>query len=455
MILVRATLAAAFCLPLWGQIRIAVIGDQTGSSDLQSSYRILESGVAAINRLSPGCQVALHVGDLVESRRGQERIREDFARAVALLDQLNCPWHLTPGDHDVNPQEYRLNSPDRSREKLFQELYAKRRPQIGNRLYYSFDAAGYHFIALYSMEHLHADPRWGDVFLARISDEQLQWLEADLKKSRDAKGIVVFTHQPLWYNWSGWYRVHRLLASYRVALVVAGHFHFTQMDSRLDGVQYLVVGASGGVTKQANAEAGGMQAVFALELTGRRLTDFRVLPLEGSQQPAALPTRSDMDRAQAVEYALDQLISFPPANPVFQRNGHLVGDCRSGRSAKLVLRQTGNAIDLPLRIDIELPRELVREDSARFLPGACLTIRSRYSCDLAPGVNIAIANPSLVQSIRDAAQALWESTLVADVPQGEPSSIGFTVRMSFQGGSGQELTLHRTVSVPIQACERP
>ena len=44
---------------------------------------------------------------------------------------------------------------------------------------------------------------------------------------------------------ASWERVHRLLSRYPVRAVIAGHFHYSQRDALLDGIQYLVVGATG------------------------------------------------------------------------------------------------------------------------------------------------------------------------------------------------------------------
>ena len=92
--------------------------------------------------------------------------------------------------------------------------------------------------------------------MARISDEQLKWLDNDLKKHKNSKGIVVFLHQPLWYNWSAWKKVHEILRKYRVMTVIAGHFHYNQDEGYLDGIRYIIVGATGGTLKQASRDAG-------------------------------------------------------------------------------------------------------------------------------------------------------------------------------------------------------
>src|SRR6202035_4166008 len=90
------------------------------------------------------------VGDLVESSRSPAQVAALFNQATGILDQLPVPWFLTAGDHDVNPPAFQQDSPDRSREQLFQQLYGARVPAFAVHPYYSFDLNGYHFISLYS-----------------------------------------------------------------------------------------------------------------------------------------------------------------------------------------------------------------------------------------------------------------------------------------------------------------
>ena len=251
-----------------------IIGDQTGASDLADAYKILERGVGRLLAERPS--VVLHTGDLVESTLPENAYREMFQRGTSLLGKLSAPWYLTAGDHDVNPTKSTNNewsctydSDDRSRETLFRSLYGAQNPLARDRLYYSFDAGGYHFISLYSHEAKCVDPRWGPILLARISKDQRQWLEDDLKHHATATGTIVFLHQPLWYNWPGWSDVHALLRRYQVTAVIAGHFHYNQDDGEIDGVRYLVVGATGGDIKRGNAAAGGIHHVTLVKLRGR------------------------------------------------------------------------------------------------------------------------------------------------------------------------------------------
>jgi 3',5'-cyclic AMP phosphodiesterase CpdA len=229
-------------------IRIGIIGDQTFSTDIQASYGVLQQGVSVLSGQS--IDVALHVGDLVESTLSPGEVTALFGQATGILDQLQAPWYLTAGDHDVSPPVFQQDSPDRSREQLFQQLYGARVPAFAVHPWYSFDMRGFHFISLYSFEALDSDSRFGNIFLSQVYDDQFRFLQTDLAAHADARAIIVWVHQPLWYHTSGWKRVHELLRKYPVAAVISGHFHYNQDVGVIDGIHYYTVGGHGGIQEE-------------------------------------------------------------------------------------------------------------------------------------------------------------------------------------------------------------
>lgn len=435
--------------PIHAQLRVGIVGDQTGATDLDEAYRILEKGIEKL-RQRGRFDVFLHTGDLLENSRPEDQVRKDFQRAVGLLNNLPGPWHMTPGDHDVNPPFKPGLQPDRSRQELFRRLYSEIQPQARERLFYSLDVKGYHFVALDSVEHLRTDPRWGNVFRARLSEEQIQWLEADLKRHRRSRGIILFTHQPLWYNWGSWERVHRLLSRYPVRAVIAGHFHYSQRDALLDGIQYLVVGATGGRIKNASPSAGGVQAVYELTVQGREV-DLKVLPVSDAESFAP-PSRHDMDRVQAVASALDLLDGFAAANPVYWQDGQPVASCGQAEAARLTLRQTGNPIDLPLLIELRVESDQVQLADSRFAPGACLDGAQSLECRLRPGFNIGLSNTSSVELNLISPVTIWEATLAARNEARLSQKIRLSLQMGFSGQSGEVMRLQRTLEMNIRIC---
>jgi hypothetical protein len=435
-------------------IRIGIIGDQTGTSDLDASYAILQRGVQRLS--SENVALVLHTGDLVESSVDAATYRQMFGRATTILDRLPVPWYLTPGDHDVNPPPpFIQDSGDRSREELFRELYGLRRPQIKDHLYYSFDTGDYHFIALYSHEVLNADPRWGTILLADLSDAQRRWLTADLEAHANVRGIVVFLHQPLWYNWSAWRDVHELLRRYPVAAVIAGHFHYNQDEGLLDGIRYVTVGATGGSTKTGSPRAGSLQHVTVLTLRGRS-SEFRLLPVDMSA-PLEMTARRDMDRVQMLDLILGNLWDFGMTNPVFRKGNTLVGACDASEPARLKLLPIGNPLDVPLDVSVRVDSPGVQLQNAQFAAGVCISAVGGEKCQLARGSRVTTANLSTVGTTWGCAAAcappapLWSATPILTDLSAAAQTVGLNVRLSF-GGAGSELFLERDVSTKIMPC---
>lgn len=60
--------------------------------------------------------------------------------------------------------------------------------------YYSFERAGWHFVALDSVRH---DPENPDGYLAFLDDEQYSWLEKDLAGLSSSTPVLLFSHIPI------------------------------------------------------------------------------------------------------------------------------------------------------------------------------------------------------------------------------------------------------------------
>ena len=311
-------------LPLivFAQLKVGIIGDQTGSSDLAKSYEILQDGCKTIAEYEPN--LMLHVGDLIESSKSDDDIKADFKQAVGYLNSIKkgsnpVPWYITAGDHDVNPPgDYTPGTKNRNKEKLFLKLvkneYSKRTPELlPDNLYYSFDYEGYHFICLYSEDNLRTDPRWGNIFMDKILDNQYNWLKSDLQNASSSNGIIVLIHQPMWYNWTGWKKVHNLLREHSVMAVIAGHYHYNQDEGTIDGIRYLVVGSTGGNIKNASENAGGLFHVTLLTLNGREI-NFELIPLSGSSNNR-FTKRVNMDRVQAIDTMMSSIEYPDPKKP--------------------------------------------------------------------------------------------------------------------------------------------
>lgn len=123
-------LASVFChiAIANSSVDIGIIGDQTSSHNIDSSYKILLEGIITLS--ATPLDLVVHIGDLVESTKSIDEINRRFDSARKLLNILQMPWYLTAGDHDVNPPCFSPNSTDRSREQLYQNLYGQINPLV-------------------------------------------------------------------------------------------------------------------------------------------------------------------------------------------------------------------------------------------------------------------------------------------------------------------------------------
>ena len=128
---------------------------------------------------SRGGLFMLHTGDVSHLSRPQEL---DTARQIIATAGLDA--HYVPGEHDVlvdNGAEF------------FASFNG-----AADRKWYSFDALGAHFVALVNVLDLRAGG------LGRLGDEQLDWLEKDLRGRSASTPLIVFAHMPLWNVYPEW-----------------------------------------------------------------------------------------------------------------------------------------------------------------------------------------------------------------------------------------------------------
>lgn len=409
-------------------LRLAVIGDQTGTDDLDAAHAMLGRAVDRINSAGD-VDLVLHVGDLIESALPVEDMRADFVRARAHLDRLNAPWMLTPGDHDVNPPDWETGSTDRSREALFQTWLADADPAVADGFVRARRVNGWAVIALYSHDTLHADPRWGVTYMAAPSAAQLDALARELDAARGAAGIVAFIHQPLWYNEIGWARAHRLLAEAGATLVIAGHTHYPQIEPARDGVTYMTVGAAGGSTKRGSPNAGALHHATILELDGDAPV-IKLLPLDGGA-PRPPEPRAAMDRVQAVDMMLGALAVRPGLAP------RLAADCAAPDGARLSIPDLGSPIDRPLTLTVAAD-ELA---APRFRDGACQQ-SSQSVCTVAPGYGVQSSNNASVVMARRHTEAFF----TADAPGAARTGLELTLTAAFNL-DGARYRLEETVAL--------
>ncbi len=192
-----------------------LLGDRTGSVQPGVFEQVWRETAAE----KP--QFVVTVGDsiegLVDANAGAE-----WAEVKRLLRPYAAiPLYLTPGNHDIWSA---------ASEALF-------RKHSGHAPHYSFDRGRAHFTVLDNSRS------------EELSDEEMAFLEADLKAHAARPVKFIISHRPSWiFNVAlrnKDFALHRLAREYGVKYVIAGHIH-QMLRFELDGIEYLSMPSAGG-----------------------------------------------------------------------------------------------------------------------------------------------------------------------------------------------------------------
>lgn len=229
---VLVLVAAASYAEEW---RFVVMGDNRppgGGPDPAVQPDTFLENIKEVNLL--GADLVVIVGDLVLGPQLEDVIPslwDGYDKAIAGFEM---PVYSVVGNHDVW---------DIVSERIYQERVKP--------LWYSFDHKGSHFIVLNS-----EDQSDDNAHFEKIAGMQMEWLKADLAKSKGTEHTFVFMHKPLWtfeYGGTQWMEeVHPLLAAHEVDAVFCGHLHIYEKHSTIDGLRYIITGGAG-------AEIGGYE----------------------------------------------------------------------------------------------------------------------------------------------------------------------------------------------------
>jgi 3',5'-cyclic AMP phosphodiesterase CpdA len=176
----------------------------------------LEEAIERIKAIPTKPAFMIHTGDITHLSKESE-----FDDAEKIISQAKLDVHYVPGEHDVIDPEI----------KLYKERYGRGTKGPG---YYSFDANGVHFIGLVNVANLKGGG------MGSLGDEQLKWMEDDLKGRSASTPIVVFAHIPLWavYPEWGWGtedsgRALAYMKRFGSVTVLNGHIH--QVMQKVEG----------------------------------------------------------------------------------------------------------------------------------------------------------------------------------------------------------------------------
>lgn len=195
------------------------IGSETGADDLRRT-------VSDINQ-NHEIQFIIISGDITEF--GSD---EELNLAKQILDSLDKPYYLVPGNHDTNWSESGGNS--------FRKIF-------GDETFY-FIHDGYRFVGTNSGPNMRMGP-------GQIPRENLVWLDSILTVDPELPLIYV-NHYPQDSSLNNWYAAIDRLKKHDIRLMLCGHGHINQAYN-FEGIPS-VMGRS---NLRAKQETGGYNMV--------------------------------------------------------------------------------------------------------------------------------------------------------------------------------------------------
>ncbi|MEW6189431.1 MAG: metallophosphoesterase [Actinomycetota bacterium] len=258
--------------------RFAVFGDNRPENPMEPQPEIFKKLIAQIELERPA--LVFSTGDMVTGKTANENIyRRQYRDFLEIIQKLKT-FHAAVGNHDAANQ-------------IGQSLYQE---YLSERLYYSFDYKGSHFIILNTEIVGQA---------GRIGELQLSWLKEDLESNNGAFHIFVFMHRPLYSIMNPQSKrgrhmpftdirnrdqIRELMRKYRVDVVFAGHEHFFNKQVH-DGITYIITGCAGAFPYTDEGH-GGFRHYVLVEVKGRHI-HLTVVKATGERiNPDRIPTPS-------------------------------------------------------------------------------------------------------------------------------------------------------------------
>ena len=179
------------------------VGSTTGADDLRRT-------VNDINR-QDNIQFVIITGDITEFGADAE-----INLAKQILDSLNKPWHIIPGNHDGNWSESGSNT--------FIKVF-------GNETF-AFKEGGYLFLGTNSGPNMRMSP-------GQIPRENIVWLDSVVAATSVETPIIFANHYPQDSSLNNWFEAIDILKTKNIQLIMCGHLHSNHIKN-FEGIPAIV-----------------------------------------------------------------------------------------------------------------------------------------------------------------------------------------------------------------------
>ena len=281
-----------------GALRFVQISDSHIGFDKPANTDVTATLRAAIGKIKADPEppaFVLHTGDLTHLSRPAE-----FDTLEQVLSELSVPVFYVPGEHDVLEDDG----------KSYLQRFGKGTLGAG---WHSFDQSGVHFIGLVNVVNLKAGG------LGTLGDEQLEWLEKDVKRLKSSTPIVVFAHIPLWSVYPDWgwgtddsERALSYLKRFGSVSVLNGHIH--QVMQKVEGHVTFHTAMSTAFPQPAPGAAPSPGPMKVADDRLRKVLGLSRMTFQSVNHPIAItdvPLEADTQTADAHDVGVDNF-SFAP-----------------------------------------------------------------------------------------------------------------------------------------------
>ncbi len=227
VLLVLIIAISFFCQAQFKPFRFAFISDTHIGSPNGAAEEDLRRTVRDINAMKDIVFVVL-TGDITELGTNDE-----LKLAKQILDSLNVPWYIIPGNHDTGWSE--------SGGVMFTTIFGYDK--------FSFEYNGIRFLGCASGPYV----RMSDGHVPR---DAVNWLDMELKKVKPEQPVIFLNHYPMDNGLDNWYEVTDRLRKYNTWAVLCGHGHANKAMNFED-----ITGVMGRSNLRAKATVGGYNLV--------------------------------------------------------------------------------------------------------------------------------------------------------------------------------------------------
>ena len=182
----------------------------------------LSACVTHINEFKPAVDLVLLSGDITHSGKAEE-----YEHALSLLNRLNAPWYVIPGNHDDRKQVLKYFSP-----LACSSVNSAHGSEYINYVIDDFE------VRLIALDSTRRGQPGGQLCRYRLS-----WLEQRLEEQKDRPTIIFMHHPPLklsvretdFDGFSGAQNFARIIEKYsNIERIICGHVHLSTF-SRFGG----------------------------------------------------------------------------------------------------------------------------------------------------------------------------------------------------------------------------